>query len=207
MEITKSSYAKMYSDGVWFFWEIEQCINSILNHISKKSILSFFINNNERKNSFSNSVQESIKSLETFNSSIEKSYEISSIAESVRNSVHKQVIKAKNDELKLIRNCNNKSHWEKFRDFSMFDKREDGSKCDTRKRDFLEHLDIDLARITKILLNFKGNLKIHSDVLRKLSDNIEYLKHLKLNNLEIQKINNIRKLLSMIKENHKKFNK
>ncbi|CAG8442447.1 hypothetical protein RhiirA1_495848 [Rhizophagus irregularis] len=208
MEITKSSYAKMYSDGVWFFWEIEQCISSILNHISKKSILSFFINNNERKNSFSNNVQESIKSLETFSSSIEKSYEITSIAESVRNSAHKRVIKAKNDELKLILNCNNKSHWKKFRDYiySMFDKR-DGLKCDTQKGDLLEHLDNDLVRIAKILLNFKGNLKIHSDVLRKLSDNIEYLKHLKLNNLEIQKINNIRKLLSMIKENHKKFNK
>ncbi|POG71030.1 hypothetical protein GLOIN_2v1611044, partial [Rhizophagus irregularis DAOM 181602=DAOM 197198] len=87
----------------------------------------------------------------------------------------------------------------------MFDKR-DGLKCDTQKGDLLEHLDNDLVRIAKILLNFKGNLKIHSDVLRKLSDNIEYLKHLKLNNLEIQKINNIRKLLSMIKENHKKFN-
>jgi hypothetical protein len=197
----------MYSDGVWFFWEIEQCINSILNHYSKKSFFfSFFIfiNNNERK-PISNCVQESIKSLETFNSSIEKSYEITSIAEPLRNNIHKQVIKAKIELQKLISNY---SIWNEFRNYiySKFGKREEnGLICDIQKDlEHLEYLDNDLMRITKILLNFKENLKIHSDVLHKLSDNIESLKRLELDKLEIR---NIRELLSMIKENHKKFNK
>ncbi|GBC09130.1 hypothetical protein RclHR1_08620006 [Rhizophagus clarus] len=203
IEISKSTYAKMYSDGVWFFWEIEQCIRSILNRISNKSLFTFFINSNEKI--IVNFVQESIESLKTFNSSIGKSYEITSIAESFRNSTHKQVIKAKIEARKLIFDECNLSLWNKFRNYiySIFDERGNGLTCGTRE-DFLEDLDNDLRRIANILLNFKENLEIQSNYLHKLSDNIDFLES---NKLEIQKINFIRKLLSMIKENHKEFNK
>ena len=39
LEIVKSAYTQIYSDGVWFFWNFEQCVKNILDYISNKSLM------------------------------------------------------------------------------------------------------------------------------------------------------------------------
>src|SRR5436190_543096 len=91
LEIMKSSYTKMCSDGVWFFWNFEQSIKNILNYISNKSFVSSLVSS-------------SIEALNTFYSSVEKAHEAALTADSFRNDIHPQVVRAKEEVQKFINN-------------------------------------------------------------------------------------------------------
>ncbi|CAB4390198.1 hypothetical protein RhiirA1_495844 [Rhizophagus irregularis] len=207
LEIAKSSYTKMYSDGAWFIWNFEQFINYTLNYVSNDSFMSTITRRLDPN--LQNSIKGSIEALDNFLSSVEEAYEATSTAESFRSGTHKQVIKAKDEVQRFIENINNPSYSKRIRD--LIDSVTDTTKVNALKVDnkiateiesFLTYLDDDLNRVKSILLKFKENLGKHKNFLRQLEAGIEPIKQLKWNEHEI---NQVRELLNMIKENHKNF--
>ena len=201
LEIAKSSYAQMYSDGAWFFWNFEQCVKNILDYISNKSLMSSIQRKivDTEKNNLLRSIRDSIEALNTFYDSVDKAHKATLIAESFRNGTHNHVMKAKKEAQ------HNSSPWYKPLNYiySIF---YTGGNVDmeiaTKVESFLETLDDDLRRDAKILLNFKEILDEHVNVLYKLLTSVESLKRFRWNEDEINKIND---LLSTVKEDHKKI--
>ncbi|GBC09129.1 hypothetical protein RclHR1_08620005 [Rhizophagus clarus] len=205
LEIAKNSYTKVYTDGVYFFWVFEKCLNNILNYISNKSPIIYIhrrIDNNEEK-SLSRSIEELFDALKTFISSVEEAYEDTLSAKSLQIGINEQVIKAR-----LVFDSNNLSLWNKVGKYisSIFDKTREKSLIigdEIAKTEiFIKNISDDLEGITKALLNFKENLEKYSNVFHNLLTNIGSLKRLRWNEHEIKKA---AELHNMVKENHKNF--
>jgi hypothetical protein len=211
LEIAKSSYTQMYSDGVWFLYNFEQTIKNILDYISAESLITSIQRRIEDKEKIEvlKSIEDSIEALNTFYASVDKAHKATVVAETFRNGTHHQVIKAKREVQKFIHNNNNPSYWRMIWNFicSLFDRSRENElavdvKIATTTEYYLESLDENLEGIAGTLLYFKENFDKIFSLLHKFSASTEPLEQVRWNKYEIKKAEN---LLNLIKECHKKF--